>query len=35
VVELARAGNCIEAVKRCRTLTGASLEVAGDVVSKL
>ena len=35
VLELARAGKRIDAVKRYRTLTGASLDVAQDVVSKL
>jgi ribosomal protein L7/L12 len=35
VVELARAGERIDAVKRYRALTGASLDVAHDVVSKL
>jgi len=35
VVELARAGKRIDAVKQYRTLTGASLDVAQEVVSKL
>jgi hypothetical protein len=35
VVELARVGERIDAVKRYRALTGASLDVAHDVVSKL
>jgi ribosomal protein L7/L12 len=35
VRELARAGKRIDAVKRYRILTGASLDVAQDVVSKL
>ncbi|MBV9165533.1 MAG: hypothetical protein JO342_05220 [Solirubrobacterales bacterium] len=35
VRELARAGKRLDAVKRYRSLTGASLDVAQDVVSKL
>jgi ribosomal protein L7/L12 len=35
VRELARAGKRLDAVKRYRVLTGASLDVAQDVVSKL
>ncbi len=35
VVELARAGNTIEAIKQYRGLTGASFEDARDVVAGL
>jgi ribosomal protein L7/L12 len=35
VRELAQAGKRLDAVKRYRILTGASLDVAQDVVSKL
>ena len=35
VRELARAGKRLDAIKRYRILTGASLDVAQDVVSKL
>ena len=34
VVELARAGKTLDAVKRYRALTGASLEQAKDAVAK-
>jgi ribosomal protein L7/L12 len=35
VVELARAGNTLEAIKQYRALTGADLDEARDVVAAL
>jgi len=35
VVELARAGNTLEAIKQYRALTGAGLDEARDVVAAL